>query len=206
MLSNKKISISSILRGTIFSTCLIIVTWQGVVCIQKFLSKPQVTRIWVEKARKNIYPTISVCPNPTKNSTLIYKSEVLEECGFENVSMYQYKGQWANPDHELEYCRNPEQLYEMIVAKPEDLILKAVYTLFDSAKGIRTILKPGENDSQYFIPMENRYFGRCFNINPPQEILKSGIFYVTLKLKSHVKVFLHNKGQFSLRFNQYESV
>ena len=50
------------------------------------------------------------------------------------------------------------------------------------------------NKTAYFYPIDMNVFGRCYTYQPPEEILKDGIYRLKISVKASARVFVHNNG------------
>lgn len=61
-----------------FLTCFAFVSWQSVQCIDKYIAKPQGTRLSLQHASKLLqFPAITICAADWKG----YNDDILQKCG-----------------------------------------------------------------------------------------------------------------------------
>ena len=102
-------------------------------------------------------------------------------------------GKWVG-NVTLDNCTNPDQLFESIVLKAEDVIDHIFYAYFDGSKTTKFTLA---NDSIASIMSHvDSRMGRCFKFKPTDKMFTSGIRRIYLKLKIPSTIHFHSNGMF----------
>lgn len=82
VLQGKNVSPQKIVQFTIslviLVSCLSVVAWQTWNCLEKYMEKPQGTKLSVEYTAGHIFPAITICVNPDNS---IYNKDLLADCG-----------------------------------------------------------------------------------------------------------------------------
>ena len=134
------------IRLLILLFCLCIVLWQCFVCIKKYLDKPQGTHWSMVNAGGKMFPFITICPDPF-NSTLVLNSTSLSECGISSDE-YRWEHIWSVNDSISSECSDPEQLFEKITFKPQDLLIGINVSFYDQSQESKLTIWP--NDTSNF--------------------------------------------------------
>ena len=177
-------------RAFVFLSCLGIVSWQCLRCLTKFLSKPQVTRLSIVNSGGNLFPSVTICPQPDPKEKTGYNSTILEECGIA-LAQYHSRGSAVWSNQAIESCRDPEALYYNVwnIWKPKDLIPNLHIKTFNRSKTVFL-----GNDNSLFSPVDIRNHGRCYTFLPPVQSLKDGIYEIFFSVKANARVFINNNG------------
>ena len=175
----------------IFLACFSIVSWQCFKCVQKFVDKPQGTKLSVVKTAGKLFPTVTVCPKPFGYSDFVFNRTLLAQCGNISHDNYRWDGLWAgNGSAE---CTDPAILYERVTPKPAALIKQINISLYSGQQNDIHYIYPSQ-DSEVFVPLDMSFYGRCYSLNISQEIMDKGIFWLTFDFWTDVRVFVHNIG------------
>ena len=170
--------------------CLGIVIWQCWRCLEKFLSKPQVTQLSIVNPAGEMFPSVTVWRAFPNNFT------ILSNCG---ITKHQYYGEaiWSNQD--IDDCGDPKKLFYSTTWKVEDLISKVRVMSFDNNDKISYI--------KFFYPVDkiSNPRARCYMFLPPEEILRDGIFRIIFEFKTHVKIFINTNGGFAVKRSAIEN-
>ena len=184
--------IKQFFRTFVFLCCFGIVIWQCWRCLEKFLSKPQVTQLSIVKSAGNMFPSVTVCPATSNNST------ILSDCG---ITRHQYYREaiWSNQD--IDGCSDPEQLFYSTTWKLEDLISEVQVKSFNNSANSLF-----DNKAKFFYPVDRNEFGRCYTFLPPKENLRDGIFRIIFVFKAKVMVLVNSNGVFSVNRDAVETL
>ena len=188
--------IKQLFRAFVFLCCLGIVIWQCWRCMEKFLSKPQLTQLSIVNSAGNLFPSITVCPAKSNNST------IFSDCGI-TESQYRQGGIWSNKD--IDGCGDPKELFYSTTWKLEDLISEVHVKSFNNSANSLF-----DNKAKFFYPVDrndfNRFYGRCYTFLPPKENLRDGIFRIIFVFKAKVMVFVNTNGVFPVNRAATESL
>ena len=175
------------IRFSIFGFCLIIVTWQSVKCVLKFVEKPLGTQISLVESTKETLPEITVCPYPFGNTgkKFRYNTTILKDCniGFDD---YKTNGKWTG--NGSDFCQNPIELQEKLMTSPENLIRDVEINLYTNA-GDKEGIYIYPNNSNVWIPNDMRYYGRCYTFKPTAEMKNGGLYKLEITIKTRVRIF-----------------
>ena len=82
--------------------CITFVFYQTYQCFEKYVGKPQGTKLSIDFNGRHKFPAITVCANPTEIGTVKpYNKEILDDCG---IKRYQ------NNSGKLHQCREKKIL------------------------------------------------------------------------------------------------
>ena len=108
--------------------------------------------------------------------------------------MYDYTiyGKWVGKNNT---CSNPEQLFESIVLKIEDVIgyVRIDHWNATKARGYCSKKDPFKDWHIY----DTQKYGRCFTLTPSKEDIQYGINRIRLQLFGNNSLFTHSRGMFS---------
>ena len=93
-----------------------------------------------------MFPFITICPDPF-NSTLVLNSTSLSECGISS-DKYRWEHIWSVNDSISSECSDPEQLFEKITFKPQDLLIGINVSFYDQSQESKLTIWP--NDTSNF--------------------------------------------------------
>ena len=177
--------IKQIFRTLVFLCCLGIVIWQCWRCLEKFLSRPQGTQLTIVKSAGKMFPSVTVCPATSNNSTLLSVCNIKQK-------LYYKKGIWSNQD--IDGCGDPKELFYSTTWKLEDLVSAVSVTSFTDS------VTKFENATELFHPFEKMTIvpDRCYEFQAPEEILTDGIYRIVFEFKKKVKVFVNTNGVFAV--------
>ena len=117
---------------------------------------------------------------------------------FNRWERYPLEGEWSGLGDEN--CTNPSKLYESVVAKPDDFLIRIKYSFF------------GDQDAQNFYPeipskvwsfvdgsYEDKHHpnGRCFTAKPMPDMISYGIDKILLYTSAPTIVYFHNPHIFA---------
>ena len=106
--------LSKFFTVSIFIGCTTFVAIRGTKCFQKFLEKPQNSKMSYQFIGSQIFPKITICEIEEDS----YDNEALTQCGL-NVDNYIENGPWVGSGNDL--CINPKELFNNVSFKPERL-------------------------------------------------------------------------------------
>ena len=109
---------------------------------------------------------------------------------------------WSND--KIEKCADPNSLFHAIVWKPEHLIKKFKVQSYNLVE----ITVP-LNDTETFNHVDIKNYGRCYTYIPSSEILQNGIFKITIRFNTLVRVFITSPGVLGIKLtaeNQFANV
>ena len=170
-------------RAFVFLSCLGIVIWQCWRCLEKFLSKPQVTQLSIVNSAGKIFPSITVCRAYLQNLT------ILSNCG---ITKHQYYREaiWSNQD--IDGCGDPKELFYSTTVKLEDLISEVHIRSFNKSTTVF------DNKTKLFYPVHFD-LGICYTFLPPEEHLRDGIFRIIFVVKRMVRIYVHTNGVLAVK-------
>ena len=128
-------------RLFIFIICLGIITWQCCKCIQKYLAKPQETRLSVVNSAGKMFPSVTVCPDAF-NDTAVYNNSNLSQCGINSYD-YRYGCIWSVKGVNEE-CSDPKVLFEKVMLKLGDLLVTVDVSLYNQNQYSKVTVWPND--------------------------------------------------------------
>ena len=135
------------------------------------------------------FPELTICSKEG------YKTDIMLENGIKESVQYFFFGQWTSNDS----LKSPEQLFEEIVFRLEDMIQKVWIYTEDLVQGENLIqLKPDEQFCGQDL-FEDQFFygkGKCYKLKAPSCIHKAGIVKIRLRFKTSLVIWVHYPGQF----------
>ena len=95
-------------------------------------------------------------------------------------------------------CTNPKALFESIVSKPEDLFeYIAYYFYLDGNKEHKEYATSESSQIRSYVDYAS--YGRCFTFKPTEDMIKSGIEYIEMRLLKDCWIYLHSNGMFETK-------
>ena len=175
--------IKQFFRAFVFLSCLGIVIWQCWRCLEKFLSKPQVTQLSIVNPAGKMFPSITVCRAFLNNLT------ILSNCG---ITKHQYYREaiWSNQD--IDGCGDPKELFYSTTSKLEDLISEVHVVSYNKSTTVF------DNKTKLFYPVHFD-LGICYTFLPPEENLRDGIFRIIFVVKRMVRIYVHTNGVLAVK-------
>ena len=183
------------IRTIVLTACLGIVSWQCIQILQKYLQKPQGTKIYISKVSDEIqnHPAFTFCKSLLDET--IYNSTVLNNCSIEKLEYM--KGKYAS--NESGICQNPKELYKNIIPSLESMIrFVKVYTFDNVQRFLYT------NETNYWRSIDLYRYGRCYTFIPDKKIISAGVADFTFRLNDVVRVFVHDRNIFSTVFQNFD--
>ena len=90
-------------------------------------------------------------------------------------------------------------MFESIVQKHEDILSHIEYSFFDRSKKTKEDIT--STASKIKSQVDSDYYGRCLTFLPTEDMIKSGIRQVILKVKATSGIFFHTNGMFETKMS-----
>ena len=136
--------------------CVTFVTYQSIICIQKYRRQEIGTKLSFEDPAHHIFPSITICRDGRTGNNNRF-NPWLNRTQLENCKLYWYAyfayALWSGKGNEN--CTDPAKLYESIVGKPDDFIYYIKYSFFRRGQAYRAYI----NSSTSKKTLSIRYVG-----------------------------------------------
>ena len=180
--------VSSIL----FIGCTVFVVYRGYLCFDKFLKKPENSKVSFESTKNQPFPSFTLCAS----QNVSYNDNQMKECQLDR-SKYLDGSQWVGKGGIN--CTNPKLLHKQVAANSEDLDVEVIgFFTYAAPNNTHTFQPSNWNDLDWKIGHHyTANLRRCFTFSVPDNIVQEGIRNVFIKSKVFDTLYLHKEGTLS---------
>ena len=180
--------VSSIL----FIGCAVFVVYRGYLCFDKFLKKPENSKVSFESTKNQPFPSFTLCAS----ENVSYNDNQMKECQLDRIK-YLEGSQWVGKGGNN--CTDPKLLQNQVVASSEDLEIEKIGIVTYAASNKYHTFQPSNwNDLDW--KLGHHYTAhprRCFTFSIPDNIVHEGIRAVSISSKVFDTLYLHAEGTLS---------
>ncbi|XP_071746530.1 uncharacterized protein [Lepeophtheirus salmonis] len=190
----ERIHLLLLIKRTLYTlitiTLGILLIVQVVQCIIKYINKPTYMSSKVVNQYNGEFPAISICPwDP------YYKVDVLKE-DYNLTSVGHFNKMTDKQENLIWHNKYGQDIIGNITFHLDDLLsdlkIRALRTLNDT---LSQTIHPKIQNLKYKEKL-HRKFGKCYSLNLSNETGDRGIYYVKMKLKKNIKLYIHADDQF----------
>ena len=93
-------------------------------------------------------------------------------------------------------CTDPEILHKNLVATTDDLVKYLELNVYSNA-GSKDGLMIYPNNTEIWIPVDQKFYGRCFTFKPTKEMHDDGLYKLEFDFRAKVimNLIMKNNGQ-----------
>ena len=161
--NNAYVFVSSIL----FIGCAVFVAYRGYLCFDKFLKKPENSKVSFESTKNQPFPSFTLCAS----ENVSYNNDQMKECQLER-SEYLGGYQWVGKGGIN--CTNPKLFHKQVAANSEDLDIKLIWIITYAETNYSHNFQPSNwNDLDWKLGHHyTAHPSRCFTFSIPDNIVR----------------------------------